>query len=83
MVMATLSLTWEALECSTQLRITYVHFNAALRVHPQGTRRFRDNTPVAGRTLWDGANPESADLLNVNFRPGRFGRFEWEKEGEA
>ena len=34
-------------------------------------------------TLWDGKTPGLAGLLDVNFRVGPYGRFEWEKNGEA
>lgn len=50
--------------------------------HPQGARRTRDNVRVTEPTLWDGKTVGFQGLLNVNFRVGRFGRFEWEKDGE-
>ncbi len=54
-----------------------------MTTHPQGGRRFRDNGLSDGPTLWDGKTPGFAGLLDVNFRVGPFGRFEWEKDGEA
>jgi len=53
-----------------------------MTTHPQGGRRFRDNNFADGPTLWDGKTPGFAGLLDVNFRPGPYGRFEWEKDGE-
>lgn len=59
------------------------HLQLSMAGHRQGARRFRDNAPVAEPTLWDGKTPGLEGLLEVNFRIGRFGRFEWEKDGEA
>src|ERR671917_2013569 len=51
--------------------------------HPQGGRRVSDNQVATEPTLWDGVTPGFEGLLDVNFRVGRFGRFEWEKDGVA
>ncbi|MDP8921661.1 MAG: amidohydrolase [Chloroflexota bacterium] len=51
--------------------------------HPQGARRVSDNQLVTEPTLWDGKTPGFAGLLDVNFRVGKFGRFEWENDGVA
>lgn len=48
-----------------------------MATHPQGGRRFRDNGFADGPTLWDGKTPGFAVLVDVNFRPGLYGRFEW------
>jgi predicted TIM-barrel fold metal-dependent hydrolase len=61
------------------LRLLQRHFTT----HPQGARRVSDNQLVAVPTLWDGETPGFAGLLDVGFRVGRFGRFEWEKDGVA
>lgn len=59
------------------------HIQRNLTTHPQGGRRVRDNAIPKEPTLWDGKTPGFAGLLDVNFRAGPFGRFEWEKDGEA
>ena len=51
--------------------------------HPQGGRRVSDNRLATEPTLWDGRTPGFEGLFDVNFRVGRFGRFEWEKNGVA
>ncbi len=66
---------------SVEEHLRYLQVNMSL--HPQGGRRFRDNVLVKEPTLWDGKTPGLKGLLPVNFRVGRFGRFEWEKDGEA
>lgn len=58
------------------------HIQRHMTTHPQGGRRFRDNGLADGPTLWDGKTPGFAGLLDVNFRVGPYGRFEWEKDGE-
>lgn len=58
------------------------HIQRHMTTHPQGGRRFRDNGLASGPTLWDGKTPGFAGLLDVNFRVGPYGRFEWEKDGE-
>ncbi|MGZ5233666.1 MAG: amidohydrolase family protein [Burkholderiales bacterium] len=59
------------------------HIQRNLTTHPQGGRRIRDNAVPKEPTLWDGRTPGFAGLLEVNFRAGPYGRFEWEKDGEA
>jgi predicted TIM-barrel fold metal-dependent hydrolase len=54
-----------------------------MTTHPQGGRRFRDNSLSDRPTLWDGRTPGVAGLLDVNFRVGPYGRFEWEKDGDG
>jgi predicted TIM-barrel fold metal-dependent hydrolase len=61
--------------------LRYLQLNMTL--HPQGARRFRDNALVTEPTLWDGKTLSLEGLLEVGFRVGRFGRFEWEKDGEG
>jgi predicted TIM-barrel fold metal-dependent hydrolase len=53
-----------------------------MSTHPQGARRRRDNVRVTEPTLWDGKTLGLAGLTDVGFRPGRFGQFEWKKDGE-
>src|SRR5918998_1494151 len=55
-------------------RLLQRHFTT----HPQGARRVSDNQLVTEPTLWDGVTPGYEGLLDVNFRVGRFGRFESE-----
>lgn len=59
------------------------HVQRHMTTHPQGGRRFRDNGLAAGPTLWDGKTPGFEGLLDVGFRVGPYGRFEWEHDGEA
>lgn len=59
------------------------HIQRHMTTHPQGGRRFRDNALASGPTLWDGKTPGFAGLLDVNFRVGPYGRFEWEMDNEA
>ena len=54
-----------------------------MTTHPQGGRRFSDNGLAGGPTLWDGKTPGFPGLLDVNFRVGPYGRFEWEHANEA
>jgi len=60
-------------------RLLQRHFTT----HPQGARRVSDNQIVTEPTLWDGTTPGYEGLLDVGFNVGRFGRFEWEKDGVA
>ena len=60
-------------------RLLQRHFTT----HNQGARRVSDNVLVMEPTLWDGKTPGYDGLLDVGFRVGRFGRFEWEKDGVA
>ena len=46
-------------------------------------RRKRDGVIVTEPTLWDGVNDNWDGLLDVNYRAGRFGRYEWDKDGET
>jgi predicted TIM-barrel fold metal-dependent hydrolase len=66
---------------SVEEHLRYMQLNMTL--HPQGARRFRDNALVTEPTLWNGKTLSLGGLLDVGFRVGRLGRFEWEKDGEA
>lgn len=59
------------------------HIQRHMTTHPQGGRRFSDNGLATGPTLWDGKTPGFDGLLDVNFRVGSYGRFEWEKDDNA
>ncbi len=59
------------------------HLQRHMTTHPQGGRRFRDNGLSPTPTLWDGKTPGLDGLLDVNFRVGPYGRFEWEHGQEA
>jgi predicted TIM-barrel fold metal-dependent hydrolase len=48
--------------------------------HPQPVRRARDNAIVPHR-IWDADDPLISGYQEVNFRVGRYGRFEWTKDG--
>jgi predicted TIM-barrel fold metal-dependent hydrolase len=54
-----------------------------MSTHSQGCRRARDNAPASGSMLWDGKRPDLGALPDVGFRVGKFGRLEWEKDGES
>ncbi len=50
----------------------------------QPVRRLRDHAVVRERHLWAAADPsELGRATDVDFRVGRFGRFEWRAGGEA
>lgn len=53
--------------------------------HGEPARRLRDHTdnPAAEAALHDGALAGPDGLKHADFRVGRFGRFEWEYEGET
>jgi predicted TIM-barrel fold metal-dependent hydrolase len=46
-------------------------------------RRKRDGAIVVEPTLWDGRTSGFEGLLEVNFRAGKYGRYEWDKDGET
>jgi predicted TIM-barrel fold metal-dependent hydrolase len=48
-----------------------------MATHGEPVRRLRDHAVVGGRTLYAGDLTHAADLREVDFRVGRFGRFEW------
>ena len=59
-----------------QQRAMHTHGN-------QPVRRLRDHQITAARDLWDKDDPgESGRATDVDFRVGRMGRFEWNKDGE-
>lgn len=60
-----------------QQRAMHTHGN-------QPVRRLRDHQVVQERPLWDAGDPsEGGRAGDVRFRVGRYGRFEWEKDGEG
>jgi hypothetical protein len=61
-----------------------VHQQRAMHVHGnQPYRRLRDHAAVAERPLWQASDPsETGRATEVRFQAGRFGRFEWERDGE-
>jgi predicted TIM-barrel fold metal-dependent hydrolase len=61
-----------------------VHQQRAMHVHGnQPYRRLRDHAIVTERPLWEAGDPsETGRARDVRFRVGRFGRFEWERDGE-
>ncbi len=62
-----------------------VHQQRAMHVHGnQPYRRLRDHAVVTERHLWQASDPsETGRATDVRFRVGRFGRFEWERDGEG
>ena len=60
-----------------QQRAMHCHYN-------QPVRRQRDHQIVGERHLWDlGDSSPSGRATDVDFRVGRYGRFEWDKDGES
>ena len=61
-----------------------VHQQRAMHVHGnQPYRRLRDHAVTTERHLWRADDPsEAGRATDVGFRVGRFGRFEWERDGE-
>ena len=61
-----------------------LHQQRAMHMHGnQPYRRLRDNAIVTERALWDADDPSPAGAKNVSFSAGKFGRFQWEKDGES
>ena len=62
-----------------------VHQQRAMHVHGnQPYRRLRDHAITDIRPLWDPKDPsEAGRARDTNFRVGRYGRFEWDKDGES
>jgi predicted TIM-barrel fold metal-dependent hydrolase len=62
-----------------------VHQQRAMHVHGnQPYRRLRDHAVTTERRLWRADDPsEAGRATDVRFRVGRFGRFEWEHDGEG
>jgi predicted TIM-barrel fold metal-dependent hydrolase len=61
-----------------------MHQQRAMHVHGnQPYRRTRDDAIVTERVLWNTDDPsEAGHARDVAFRVGKFGRFEWRKDGE-
>ncbi|MBV9171953.1 MAG: amidohydrolase family protein [Chloroflexi bacterium] len=53
-----------------------------MATHGEPVRRLRDHVQVNQRTLHDGRLDSLSSLREVNFRAGRFGRFEWTCDNE-
>jgi len=62
-----------------------VHQQRAMHVHGnQPYRRLRDHAVTTERPLWLADDPsEGGRVTDVRFRVGRFGRFEWQQDGEG
>jgi predicted TIM-barrel fold metal-dependent hydrolase len=75
---------WEA--CGLPDAATHLlHQQRALHTHGnQPVRRLRDHAIVGERHLWQADDPsEAGRAQGLNFRVSRYGRFEWEHEGEG
>jgi predicted TIM-barrel fold metal-dependent hydrolase len=48
-----------------------------MATHGEPVRRLRDHAQVTQQTLHDGRLDSAANLCDVDFRVGRYGRFEW------
>jgi predicted TIM-barrel fold metal-dependent hydrolase len=53
-----------------------------MATHGEPVRRLRDHVQVHQQTLHDGRLASLSSLCEVNFRVGRFGRFEWTAAGD-
>src|SRR2546423_12341187 len=53
-----------------------------MATHGEPVRRLSDHRVVAEQTLHDGRLTDPSTLQAVDFRVGRFGRFEWTANGE-
>ena len=62
---------------ASHMRSIQLHFTGS----PGRTRRTADNAPVTVEHLYDGKNEGVSGLSDVNLRGGRWGRFEWTKDG--
>ncbi|MBI3976705.1 MAG: amidohydrolase family protein [Chloroflexi bacterium] len=51
-------------------------------LHPVGTRRLADGSPVPTTGLWDGEHDGLSGLVDVGLRVGEYGRLEWTVDGE-
>jgi len=52
-----------------------------MATHGEPVRRLSDHLDITGQTLHDGRLTDPSSLQNVDFRVGRFGRFEWTATG--
>src|SRR5438874_11168469 len=52
-----------------------------MATHGEPVRRLADHSSVHEQTLHDGRLADPSSLRSVNFRVGRFGRFEWTVQG--
>ena len=52
-----------------------------MATHGEPVRRLSDHREVTQQTLHDGRLTDPSSLYAVNFRVGRFGRFEWTANG--
>jgi len=60
-----------------------LHQQRAMHMHGnQPYRRLRDDAIITEKMLWDANDPSPKGRANVNFRVGKFGRFEWNKDNE-
>ena len=53
-----------------------------MAAHGEPIRRLRDHQQITRQTLHDGSLSGPSHLTSVDFRVGRFGRFEWTTDGE-
>jgi predicted TIM-barrel fold metal-dependent hydrolase len=61
-----------------------IHQQRAMHMHGnQPYRRLSDNQIVTERMLWDADDPSPAGAKDVSFSAGRFGRYQWNKDGES
>lgn len=61
-----------------------LHQQRAMHMHGnQPYRRQSDSSIMTDRPLWDAGDPSPAGRKNVDFRVGRFGRYEWGRGEDA
>lgn len=64
---------------SKKIRLTYAQ--KSINGHFEPVRRLADYKVVHGIALWDKDKPGPEGMYDVNFRAGKFGRYEWTKDG--
>jgi predicted TIM-barrel fold metal-dependent hydrolase len=63
---------------SRKIQLMYLQKAASINIQP--VHRMDDNRIVDGQTPWTKDKPGPEGMYDVNFRIGRFGRFEWTKD---
>lgn len=61
--------------------VQLVYAQKLLNAHPEPTRRIDNYKPVEAIPLWDKDKPGPEGMRDVNFRVGKFGRYEWTVNG--
>ncbi len=65
----------------TSKEVQLMYAQKLISGHFEPTHRMDDFSVVGERTLWDNNKPGLEGMRNVNFRAGKFGRYEWTVSG--